>query len=379
MKKLYTLALLAAGMTFGAQAQVTSPSDLAADYLVVYAWGLNNMAPEYATFAEMTPGEGENEVLISNLFSEQARPVTLTTPVKATLDVANQTLTVASGQTIGTSEAGATSLFIGSFVNGNLTEIPTMVGEIDENGNVTFPENYFVILTAGTQGYWFAYVSLSLMSYKNSTVKVEDYIGDYTGSFSAWDNYDADWNYSDVEPDNYDGLNPTFSKGTDKYELLINNLFPFLGNFSIRANVLPNGNLIVYANQEMYMTNEDIWILQFYDYTPYDNNGVEEEYGYSDFAVIYLEEGKLYFSEALTVMAYSFANDGNEFPFNGAWGYFGLSLDPQFEIGGVEEISHDINAPIKYYNLQGLEVKEPQKGQLVIKKQGNQVSKLINR
>lgn len=47
------------------------------------------------------------------------------------------------------------------------------------------------------------------------------------------------------------------------------------------------------------------------------------------------------------------------------------------EASGVEEIDAAYEAEPVYYNLQGLEVKSPQKGDLLIKKQGNKTTKII--
>ncbi len=44
---------------------------------------------------------------------------------------------------------------------------------------------------------------------------------------------------------------------------------------------------------------------------------------------------------------------------------------------GVDEIDVDTNAPVKYYNLQGVEVANPEAGQLVIMRQGTKVTKTI--
>lgn len=46
---------------------------------------------------------------------------------------------------------------------------------------------------------------------------------------------------------------------------------------------------------------------------------------------------------------------------------------------GVEGITVDENAPVKYFNLQGVEVANPEAGQLVIKKQGSKAEKMIVR
>lgn len=48
------------------------------------------------------------------------------------------------------------------------------------------------------------------------------------------------------------------------------------------------------------------------------------------------------------------------------------------EFSGIESVAgDDVNAPVKYYNLQGIELAAPVKGQLVIKKQGNKTVKFI--
>ena len=43
---------------------------------------------------------------------------------------------------------------------------------------------------------------------------------------------------------------------------------------------------------------------------------------------------------------------------------------------GVESIGNDVNAPVVYYNLQGVKVSNPEKG-IFLKKQGNKVSKVV--
>lgn len=50
---------------------------------------------------------------------------------------------------------------------------------------------------------------------------------------------------------------------------------------------------------------------------------------------------------------------------------------PAGSFGAVEGIIDDSNAPVKYYNLQGVEISNPEKGQLVIKKQGANSTKVI--
>ena len=54
-------------------------------------------------------------------------------------------------------------------------------------------------------------------------------------------------------------------------------------------------------------------------------------------------------------------------------------LEFKVKSDGVESIIGDINenAPVEYYNLQGIRVNEPAKGQLVIKRQGNKAVKVV--
>ena len=51
--------------------------------------------------------------------------------------------------------------------------------------------------------------------------------------------------------------------------------------------------------------------------------------------------------------------------------------DPTSPDNGVDGVTDDANAPIRYFTLQGLEVANPAKGSILIRKQGNSVKKII--
>lgn len=76
--------------------------------------------------------------------------------------------------------------------------------------------------------------------------------------------------------------------------------------------------------------------------------------------------------------AYSF---GTLLSFNSeAGGYIILPEEWAWTPGSVEGVQVDnSNAPVEYYNIQGMRVLNPEKGQLVIKRQGSKVQKLIVR
>ncbi|MDE6528415.1 MAG: hypothetical protein K2L78_05160 [Muribaculaceae bacterium] len=58
-----------------------------------------------------------------------------------------------------------------------------------------------------------------------------------------------------------------------------------------------------------------------------------------------------------------------------------IGIDVLNSTGSVEGIVNDAdaNAPVEYYNLQGVRVANPEAGQLVIKRQGSTVTKVIVR
>ena len=49
------------------------------------------------------------------------------------------------------------------------------------------------------------------------------------------------------------------------------------------------------------------------------------------------------------------------------------------ESSGVSDIAVDENAPVEYFNLQGVRIDNPAAGQIVIKRQGAKVTKTIVR
>lgn len=66
---------------------------------------------------------------------------------------------------------------------------------------------------------------------------------------------------------------------------------------------------------------------------------------------------------------------------DGSW-WFGKDNPMTFTIvlpdpAGISDIEFNENAPVRYFNLQGMEVVNPVKGQLVIKTQGNKTQKVI--
>ena len=53
-----------------------------------------------------------------------------------------------------------------------------------------------------------------------------------------------------------------------------------------------------------------------------------------------------------------------------------IEITPKDITVGVDNIAFDVNAPVEYYNLQGVKVENPTKG-IFIKKQGTKATKVV--
>lgn len=67
---------------------------------------------------------------------------------------------------------------------------------------------------------------------------------------------------------------------------------------------------------------------------------------------------------------------------DGKWYYNGSTKDTTLEIpadlsAGISDVVADENAPVEYFNLQGVKINEPAAGQIVIRRQGSKVTKVI--
>ena len=72
---------------------------------------------------------------------------------------------------------------------------------------------------------------------------------------------------------------------------------------------------------------------------------------------------------------YGFA-EGKDSQGNYIWKALGYEITLP-DMSGVDEIAVDANAPVKYFNLQGVEIANPEAGAIVIKTQGGKATKMI--
>lgn len=98
-------------------------------------------------------------------------------------------------------------------------------------------------------------------------------------------------------------------------------------------------------------------------------------FGSTDGVVLMLKDtdGNTYTGVYTGSVAYA-KNPANMYDFTEVSSYGNIKID----WSGVETIGDEnVNAPVKYYNMQGMEIANPAKGQLVIKKQGKKATKVI--
>lgn len=379
MKKLYTICSIALGMTLlgnSAQAAISSVSDLYGEYNAVYYWGWgDDGAPDFLILPTISAGDAENEVKISNLFPTVGNDFAMTAniPIVGTVDIANKTITVKANQILGTDQYGTNTLVLQNW-NNNTGEwqLPDqMVLSISDNGDIAFPVTSAVALetTYNGGGAWYFYMGLLFQPYSGKYERpASAFVGDYTADFE-WDCVDG--NYQPVNPPTQQLITPSIKLGQGENEILITNLYPYIGDYEIKATVLPSGDIKVPGYQ--------YWNVGFVEYDLY----LLGEDGVLDYMVGSVDDkGVIKFPENTEIAMGKWQGlNANNMNFQGWNGYYEISLIPSSEDdnNAVESLFDDENAPVKYYNIQGVEIKNPEKGQLVIKKQGKKTTKILVR
>lgn len=377
MKKHYFIIAcgLAAFMTSqNANAKISNVEELYGNYNAVYTWALTDNngepdgEPDFLINPIISAGDEANQIHISGLFPKNGADFDMTAdqPIVGTVDIANQTITIMNDQVLGTDSYGTNTLYFQSYdsTTQTWTDPESVTVSINDRGDLLFPTECMVSCysTYKGGGFWYAFFTLTLQPYSGSYAHdAQFYVGNYTTAFQ-WYTEDANGQY--ITPP-VDTVNPVITaEDDDKYELEINNMFAYLSaDIEIETDVLPSGDLKI--------DNFQTWIVgkNGYQLTIYDVNFVMPDY-----IIVYLDEqGRLIFPEEYMFSVASFSGF-NFNTFDGLYGYLDLIMT---NTAGVESIEFDENAPVKYFNLSGLPISNPQKGQIVIKRQGNKAVKML--
>lgn len=385
---------------------ITSVEDLYGEYNTVYdqyAISSNDPGGSFSTIIEA--GSTPTEVIMTGFpyASLNGYPYSL----KANVDIAAGTLTLNAQDLYYSVEEGATVQLIMLDGLNNNTPISSVTATIEADGTISYPE-YVAYCVGMDAGYYFAWWGMTM-----SPIKAFEFVAsDWVAAGTA--NYKDPWILGAFGEDAIDEVpymevNIMKHKSIDGEFLIVNpydnDLYKELitapedqGGFEgevrtgyIRFNLSDPDVVYVYPQ-----VGSGAWIDLFGDAElvelyPFNLEG------------LYVVSGGYSTEEVYEVMDMNFlipsyydADDNTVYLMNNVFGVTGSMLSTYqwvdenkqaIEVtgevvfnfdAGVDGILDDAaNAPVKYYNLQGVEISNPSKGQIVIKKQGNKSTKVI--
>lgn len=147
---------------------------------------------------------------------------------------------------------------------------------------------------------------------------------------------------------------------------------PLVGSgFSYPYSQNPDGSFVY---EEICVFNMEAMMVR----NGYTTEDVYYEYGANEEYASFMEDDEI----NLLHIRFSFNPSNLLGVYNWTDGDESIPMEPcfiTFDKNGVEGVEFDENAPVKYFNLQGVEVANPEKGQLVIKRQGSKAQKIVVR
>lgn len=373
----------------GPAKKATSGKDLVGAYEWSYYGNLNNNSGEHVSSASLELGDNDNQIVFVGC------PYT-DVLYSGTFDPASQTITLKkqnTGVQGGDGEGNYYDIWFcpGYFVDKNTwAPMNEMTAEVGEDGTITFDPGQTLTLTDKNAevGYWW-------MSQNNvfSAIRFFEYNA-------------ADW--ADLGTAQYqDGyFNVLLDKPVPAYDV------------QVKYNVNKRSEMLVYNPYPMSIWegfNEgladgyfifDVENLDCVVARPLVKSNMytaEEDGTYTNY-LLFNDEGFRYYidgqpledilEEYESVFMDASVVDGNDVIINNP--YFSIDMNPlglyswtNFEMDptvitlpdgwntGVESIITDENAPVKYFNLQGMEVVNPEQGTIVIEKRGSKSVKRV--
>ncbi len=361
-------------------------ADMAGEYTWTCRGLLNSMPQEVSTTATVEVSGGEVSIVMNMSGIEVV--------LKGTADLESGTLTVPSRTYVTEDPDGPIYLYFkeadssGNILDG-ATEEKTMVATIGDN-SITFPRMSIWALgdfdNEALGFYW--------MSYVNVFTKVSENTGD-TRSWSKW----SDGTFVDgwivpamgIEPI---AISCSIEKCDDVSDLYRLNCpysspdFPMPSSnegyieFSLAdpafVTVLP-GVFSGFMNgpQPVYCFNfEGFAAARGYDRAMVVEQGIIAEEDLSTYAdgVVTINNCVFDFTEACG-NAYTWQNSEGESLADKMFG--SITFDKAPVLSGLETVDSASNAPVEYYNLQGVRVENPANGQIVIRRQGTTAQKVL--
>lgn len=397
---------------------ITSVADLLGPYSLTTNWWLFSGEDPFDghQYPYFHQGNTENEIIITGMpYSDIEIVATVNMSAKTMTIAANQELMVIPGsgtmildiRTMTTTDAG----------NGQVnlswaTKASSMVLHFDENGFVDAEKMFesldfdsydaFMLMNRDKEGYgWGGWAGLNYDMLPFFTMSGEwRNVGQSSFKdgllYHFFQNANADIETTGIptyRQGNFVALEDPYNRGqwaqvNDRAALGINEPGYFVFNIEYPECVWMRpvtGSGFWMEDEEggweVYPFNEEGAKVMFEDYTPeevYDEYmAVEVECSHYDAATNTVQLENIWFGDNMGPLTrYGFLESGSVQDGTAVWYPLYLTITVP-DMNGVNEIGMDSNAPVRYFNLQGVEVMNPAKGQVVIKSQGNKSSKFI--
>ena len=372
--------------------KITSGKDVLGDYRTTYKWGLNaNEIPSMSP--TILPGTTENEVIIRGLPYEDIDIVAFVDPAESTLIINTQDMYYHQNYA-----ENVVLTFFHFNADNSVTQFDQIKGKIQDDGTIVFPEDdmigYYLFGQAGWIYGWYDFVMYPIKPFEFNA-------SEWTSIGTA--QFTDGWLLSAIEEDlgipaqsveimkhntikgDYLLVNPYM---TADYTAVVEQGFGgYTANGYIRFNMADPDCVYVYP-----LVGSGAWLDLYNDGNPLQIFPFNNEGYYIILANYSAEEVIEEFD--MNFLDVSCYEDGCAYIYNLFFGITGSMISryqwvDQYEtpIVGMSTIEFDGdagvndivveggNAPVKYYNLQGVEISNPVKGQIVIKNEGSKSTK----
>lgn len=394
-------------------AKIASVSDLAGNYGITFFAATTNTDVQALPLV-ITPGEADNEIILEGLYFQDAKPV-------ATVDLEQGLVILKVQELFYDTQEGVSVWLQPGILNdkGGWDMVDEVAGLINPDGSIDFTDYNGIFLAGGSPDYYqgFYWGAQWLICHPIFELNQEEWESKGTAMFKdAWvlpafgeeayndtpmvavelmEHKNIPGEYVLVNPYDSGDLKQFIEEGFDGYTqpgaIRFNVADP---EFAYVIPFTPSGAVVNLNNPDQEPLMQEFYDFNYAGY--YKAYGFDTDLLYDFFLQTYLdaavedwENYQLSYLDEATKSVYIY---GPFFGFTSEplsfgnynisnWSdpdtiiYAQINLDPEAGVGSIE--ASDENAPVKYYTLQGYEITNPAKGQLVIKKQGSKSVKFI--
>lgn len=386
-------------------------ADVCGTYTMEYTWALTNNDPYGGKLmVQFEAGSTDNEIIIKNMPWNNVDCI-------AYVDFTAQTLTINKQDAAVLNDEMNSWLMLGPDTknpdNKQLVNVDKITANIGNDGNIAFSVDDVLLMGVDGKGY---YVGFRGMNF----TKLKDYVVDLSKLESAGEAEFTEDALNNLFKDEYRVTTPNkvaAYKNSDNTLVVLKN--PYLGggwnqlNAKSEVPELADGYLVCdITDPEVVLLQTlcpcGLWLddaeegmpADYVDFYPYNDEASKVQFeGYTTEDVFMefdaadkplseyyedtntIEIRNIWFGQTGSPASkYGFAEEKNPDGTVKVWKPLTMTIvlpENWKEGAGVDSIAAETNNVKRYYNLQGVEIKAPQAGEMVIVKNGNKASKVI--